>query len=485
MSSKNASEPRAGSWSLAARLTAWYAGSAFLLILAATGFLYWVLVTNLDREDDQFLADQVRYLRTLLRDKPDDFPALKKEAELEWAASQHVQVYKRILDENGRAILETPGMRGLLPAAVFPHPGAVDAEPEEGSEVELPGKRSFRVFAAQASRGRSGRPACVIQVALDRTAEEDLLAGYRWNLWLVLGFALVLSSVAGYQIARRGLRPVREMAETTRRIRSTTLYERLELRGVPAELSLLAGTFNEMLDRLEESFGRLSRFSADLAHELRNPVNNLRGEVEVALGKLRSPDEYREVLSSSLEECTRLARLIDSLLFLARAENPQIEISRDRVDVGQELEAVREFYDAAAVEAGITLTAQSPHGIVAELDRTLFQRAVGNLVANALAHTPAGGGVRMTATAAGDSVRVDVADTGGGIPRDHLPHVFDRFYRVDGARSTAPGRVGLGLAIVQSIAMLHQGRVEIASEVGRGTCASLFFPWRTTGQPKE
>jgi two-component system heavy metal sensor histidine kinase CusS len=270
---------------LAARLTAWYAGTAFLLILAVTGLLYWVLVSNLDREDDEFLADQIRYLRTLLRDKPDGFPTLKEEAELEWASSQHVQVYKRILDEDGRPILETPGMRGLLPPTLFPSPAAANAEPDVGREVELSGHRSFRVFAAEASRGHTGRPACVIQVALDRTTEEELLAGYRLSLWLVLGFALVLCAVIGFQIARRGLRPLREMAETARRIRSTTLNERLELEGLPAELSLLAGTFNEMLDRLEESFGRLSRFSADIAHELRTPVKNFRGEVEVALGR--------------------------------------------------------------------------------------------------------------------------------------------------------------------------------------------------------
>jgi two-component system heavy metal sensor histidine kinase CusS len=266
------------------------------------------------------------------------------------------------------------------------------------------------------------------------------------------------------------------MAETTRRIRSTTLNERIALAGLPAELSLLARTFNAMLDRLEESFERLSRFSADIAHELRTPVNNLRGEAEVALGKPRAPEEYREILGSSLEECGRLSRLIDSLLFLARAESPQVEICREAVDVGRELEAVRDFYDAAAADAGITLTAQAPAGIVADLDRTLFQRAIGNLVANALAHTPPGGSIRLTATADRDGARVVVADTGGGIPRENLPHVFDRFYRVDGARSTASGRVGLGLAIVKSIATLHRGSAEITSEVGRGTQVALFFP---------
>src|SRR5262249_7366571 len=154
-------------------------------------------------------------------------------------------------------------------------------------------------------------------------------------------------------------------AETTRRIRSTTLHERVELAGLPAELSVLAGTFNEMLDRLEESFTRLARFSADIAHELRTPVNNLRGEAEVALGKARAPEEYREVLGSCLEECGRLSRIIDSLLFLARAESPETQIAREWIDVGRELAVVRDFYEAAAGEAGVTLRLAAPQGIVA------------------------------------------------------------------------------------------------------------------------
>ena len=246
--------------------------------------------------------------------------------------------------------------------------------------------------------------------------------------------------------------------------------------GLPAELLALADTFNEMLDRLEESFGRLARFSTDIAHELRTPVNNLRGEVEVALGKPRGPEEYRDVLGSCLEECGRLARLIDSLLFLARAESPQAPVAREPLDVGRELATIRAFYEAAAAEAGVTLAVAAPDGVVAALDRTLFQRAVGNLVANALAHTPAGGSVTLRAAADGDRLRVEVADTGSGIAPEHLPHVFDRFYRADPARATADGRVGLGLAIVKSIAELHGGTAAVVSTPGQGTRVTLRFP---------
>src|SRR5262249_45511152 len=154
-----------------------------------------------------------------------------------------------------------------------------------------------------------------------------------------------------------------------------------------------------------------------------------------------------------------------SLLFLARAENPETQIARERVDVGRELAVVREFYEAAASESGVALRVVAPAGLVVHLDRTLFQRAVGNLVANALAHTGPPGTVTLTASRDDDGVRVEVMDTGSGIPLAHLPHVFDRFYRVDSARSNSGGHVGLGLAIVKSIATLHRGFASIQSEV--------------------
>jgi two-component system heavy metal sensor histidine kinase CusS len=201
----------------------------------------------------------------------------------------------------------------------------------------------------------------------------------------------------------------------------------------------------------------------------------------VALHRPRSPEEYREVLVSALEEYARLSRLIDSLLFLARAESSAGRIARERLDVGRELTTVRDFYEATAAEAGIALRLEAAEGIVAELDRTLLQQAVGNLVANALAHTPSGGTVTLAAARHADAVQVEVADTGAGIAPEHLPHVFDRFYRAEAARTaSATGRVGLGLALVKSIATLHGGTVTIASIRGQGTRVGLVLPCRET-----
>jgi two-component system, OmpR family, heavy metal sensor histidine kinase CusS len=232
-----------------------------------------------------------------------------------------------------------------------------------------------------------------------------------------------------------------------------------------------------MLERLEESFDRISRFSADIAHDLRTPVNNIRGEAEVALARLRTVDEYRDVLESSLEETVRLSELIGDLLFLARAESPLTELHRVNVNIGELLNSVRDYYEASATAAGISLVVNNgAEPLNAELDRSLMLRAVSNLVSNAIAHTPPGGTVTLTDTKENATIRIEVSDTGIGIPAEALPKVFDRFFRVDPSRSKNSGGTGLGLAIVQSITTLHGGKAEIASELGRGTCLTLHIP---------
>jgi two-component system heavy metal sensor histidine kinase CusS len=268
------------------------------------------------------------------------------------------------------------------------------------------------------------------------------------------------------------------MSQTASRIGSSTLYERLEQQGLPSELSDLAATFNGMLDRLENAFARLSRFSSDIAHELRTPLQNLRGEAEVVLSKERKPKEYQELLGSFLEEYQRLSNLIDRLLFLARAENPQTQIQRENLDVKKELGLLQDYYGPSAGESDIAVRVEALEGLRANLDRPLFQRAVGNLVENALKHTPAGGTVLLRSFNGDGRVRVEVSDTGEGIPLDHLPRVFDRFYRVDPSRTPNSGGAGLGLSIVKSIMDLHSGTVEIKSETGRGTRVVLTFPGR-------
>lgn len=458
--------------SLAFRLTAAYSLGGLLLLLLGTASLYFVLRTELERSTELFLADKLHVLRTMLRERPNDEDALREEIELESAARRYQQFYIRLLDEHGVPILTTPGMVEQLDLAEL----AKRTQSSPGHSISMVGRhgQAFRVSSESADVGIPPTRSDTIQIAIDISQEEDLLARYRFWFWAVLLGASVLFPLVGYGIARHGIRPVEEIAATARRITSTNLRERIRAEGYPLDLASLAGTFNEMLDRLEESFERISRFSADIAHDLRTPVNNIRGEAEVALARVRTADEYRAVLESSLEEAVRLSDLIGDLLFLARAESPLTELHRERVNVGALLTTVRDYYEASASDAGISLIAdEGAEPVIAELDRSLMLRAVSNLVSNAIAHTPHGGTVKLAATTEGDSIRIEVSDTGTGIPAEALPKVFDRFFRVDPSRSKSSGGTGMGLAIVHSIMNLHCGSAEITSQFGSGTLATL------------
>ena len=461
--------------SIAMRMTIWYVLSAFVLTFTSAGVLYIVLTRSLEQEDARVLMDNLNIVALLLRSStPQTLPA-KGIGTLTWGQLKETRTFVRVLNAQGRVLAETIGT---------------------GREVPMPGKKEHESLASARRAGRriallhqhnlyeafgegilgTGRDAApvTIQIAMVRDYEERLLQHSRDKLWLVLGGCLLLTALAGLVITRIGMRPVEAIGRVAEGIGSSNLHERISFDKLPDELVRLADAFNGMLDRLERSFGRVTQFSNDAAHELRTPVSNLRGEIEVALARARTSDEYRELLGSCLEECSRISRIVDGLLFLARAEGGG-GLHKQEVDVGGELSAVQEFYEPAATGSGITLRVISD-GTVASLDRVLFQQAVGNLVSNALQHTPSDGLVELRAQAKDRDLEVTVRDTGAGIPADRLPYVFDRFYRVDQARSGSGHSLGLGLALVKSIAERHGGRAELLSQVGCGTTATLTFP---------
>jgi two-component system heavy metal sensor histidine kinase CusS len=448
---------------LAFRLSSAYSLAGLLLVILATASLYIVLRAELDRSTELFLADKLHVLGSMLRERPDDEDALREEIELESAARRYQQFYIRLIDQHGAPIMTTPGMAEQLDLAEL----ASRTRGRPGRSIAMAGRvgQPFRVTSATVAVGTPPTHSDTVQIAIDVSQEEELLA------------TSVLFPLVGYRIARHGIRPVEEIAATARRITSTNLRERIGSEGYPSELASLAGTFNEMLERLEESFERISRFTADIAHDLRTPVNNIRGEAEVALARARTVDEYRDVLESSLEETVRLSELIGDLLFLARAESPLTELHRENVNIAGLLITVRDYYEVSATNEGISLVVHDgAEPLNAALDRSLMLRAVSNLVSNAIAHTPPGGTVTLAATSQDGSICIEVSDTGVGIPAEALPRVFDRFFRVDPSRSKISGGTGLGLAIVESILTLHGGSAEISSQLGRGTRVTLRMP---------
>jgi two-component system heavy metal sensor histidine kinase CusS len=245
------------------------------------------------------------------------------------------------------------------------------------------------------------------------------------------------------------------------------------MQEAPPELRELTGAFNAMLDRLEDGVRRLSGFSADLAHDLRTPVNALMVKTQVALSRPRGADEYRALLESNFEEYERLARLIESTLFLARADNAQLALRMEHVNVRSTLEKVVEYFSGVADEAGVTL-AVSGEAMVAA-DATLVERAVSNLISNGIRHTPPGNTIRIKARETDDAVTVDVENAGVGIPPDQIDRVFDRYFRGDASRTEGGGSAGLGLAIVRAIMSLHNGRAQVSSS-DTATTFTLVFP---------
>ncbi len=460
---------------LAFRLSAAYSLAGLTLVILATASLYIVLRMELDRSSELFLADKLHVLRTMLRERPDDEDALHEEIVLESQARRYQQFYIRLLNERGVPILTTPGMAEQLDLAELAN--RTRGRSERSIAMEGRHRQPFRVTSATVAVGTPPAHSDTVQIAIDVSQETELLARYRLWFWGILLATSVLFPLVGYRIARHGIRPVEQIAATARKITSTNLRERIMSEGYPSELASLAETFNEMLDRLEESFERISRFSADIAHDLRTPVNNIRGEAEVALARSRTADEYRDVLESSLEEAVRLSELIGDLLFLARAESPLSELHRENVNINELLTTVRDYYEASGTDAGISLVVNDgTEPLNAQLDRALILRAVSNLVSNAIGHTPPGGTVTLAAANEDAAVRIEVSDTGVGIPADALPRVFDRFFRVDPSRSKTSGSTGLGLAIVQSILALHDGSAEITSQLGCGTRVTLRMP---------
>ncbi|MHB1951663.1 MAG: heavy metal sensor histidine kinase [Acidiferrobacteraceae bacterium] len=463
------------SWSIAWRLTSLYVLLSATLLIVAALFLYWLLQDSLRHQDNSAVAEEIHVLRVILRQRPHNHTVLQQEVRWEGGSSEAPPIYERVLTPSGDILIQTQGMARIAPPSVFPPPVRVGRHPPSVAELRtLGGGQTYRLMSAWAALGNSGRPQRLLQVALDVTHSEAMLSTYRTALVLVVLVGVLASVGASLVVVRRGMTPLSDITRAARRITATQLHERLPALRFPVELHPLAEAFNEMLDRLQESFTRLSQFSADLAHELRTPINNLMGEGEVALARPRTAHEYRQVLESSLEEYSRLSRMIDNLLFLARAENQAAPIDLLPLDLKTETAAVCEFHEAVAEEQGISIHYEGSGKVHA--DPILLRRALSNLLSNALRYTPRGGHVEMISSTSPAGAEILVRDNGLGIAAEHLPRLFDRFYRVDKTRSERSEGAGLGLSIVRSIMTLHNGTVTIRSSPGEGTEVRLHFP---------
>jgi two-component system heavy metal sensor histidine kinase CusS len=356
----------------------------------------------------------------------------------------------------------------LISPDVFP--------PAQRSTSSIRNPKDYRagakLFSLVAMNEKTGGQTYTIQVAQDRSSDEQLEKRFGILLGVVLAGSILASAIIAITVTKHGLRPLGEMTRSLERIGPSHLNERVAPVGWPRELQPLATTFDAMLARLEDSFKRLSQFSADLAHELRTPIGNMLGEAQVALTRDRTPAEYRETIESTIGECERLSRIVDNLLFVARVDAAREPIARKQFDARAAVEKIAAFYQTIAEDHHIAISCRGNGQIYA--DPALFERAMGNLVDNALRFTPENGSIQIGLAQRPADFEVAVSDNGCGIATEHLPRVFDRFYRAESSRSS--DGTGLGLALVKSIVDLHGGSARIESEVGHGTIVVLVFP---------
>jgi heavy metal sensor kinase len=339
--------------------------------------------------------------------------------------------------------------------------------------------RAFRA-ATHPRRDLWGDPVVLYAQALMpldavQARERRLLA------WLVsCGVAMLAAgAVAAWSLSRQWLRSVSHLEEAARGLSTSELGKRrLFVPSDDAELSALANSFNHLLDRLEAAHTTQQRFTADASHELRTPLTVLRGEIEVALRKPRSAEEYREVLVSNKEEIERLSRLTENMLALAHVDVGDGITQRELVNVSELCSNVASRLQNLATERQITLhhedTTTEPLSVNG--DRIALERVMLNLVENAVRYSPAGENVTVRVSKSPPWIEIQVIDTGGGIAPEHLPHLFERFYRVDKARSRVHGGSGLGLSIVKALVEAHDGSVSVTSQIGHGSTFTVRLP---------
>jgi len=447
---------------LSLRLALMFALSCVLLLGGISVYLYQSLHHEIAWRDDQALAGRIERMDALIEDSQ-TVEALRRRPQLYENMLGNRDNFLWIVDDAGNTQIEINPVN--LPLPVLPrNDGAIQWRTIDRT---MPIRLAWRRI-----EDSSGNLTLIAGKLL--TERNQMLAAYRMKVWLALATGGGLAFLLGLAISHRGMRPVRDLAERAAAIDAQHLYLRLEDTSQASELRALRAALNQMLARLEAGFAQLSRFSEDLAHEMRTPLGNLMGQTQQALGRTRTVDQYQDLLASNQEEYERLARMIDNMLFLARTEQPAATVRRERIDLSELATQLCEYFDGLAEERGMKLINRARGTVDADPD--LLRRALANLLVNALRYGAPGSAVGIDSRMQGDKVEISVCNLGEPIAQDHLPHLFDRFYRCDSSRNQPGDSGGLGLAIVRSILHLHGGSVTVCSDKEETRFTMLFPP---------
>lgn len=460
---------------IGARLTVWGASITLLACLITSVILYLGLRWSLTREVDGFLEGEVYEFRAILQeeDHESELGEVEQEIRRELGSRLRGDLTFRLLDRDGRLRLSSDAKDRLPDPWDLASPASRSAGDPTYATLEASGSE-YRVASLWVNLRAAG--ACLAQAAYSLNDVNASLATFRRVCLTALLVTPALALVGGYVLARRSLRPVEEMTRAAREIEARDLGRRIPLSQSGDEIDQLAQTLNDMLARIETHVRRMEQFTADASHEFRTPLTALRTTAEVALSRPRSADELRRVLEDSLELCARLGRIAEDLLLLARADAGQDFLKRERMHLEEALRDTVDLYGPVAEEKGVSLGFSDGHSVELRADGSRLRQVFSNLLDNSIKHTPSGGRIDVSLHRINGIAEIRVVDTGAGIPAEHLPRVFDRFYRADPARSRREGGAGLGLAICRTIVQAHHGRMDIQSIPGQGTTVSIELP---------
>lgn len=433
-------------------------------VLAAAGYFFGQLSEHhFDELDRHTLHEKLEASRRLLTGLDDLEHFERVRPQLQVLLDGHSEMRGFVFDEVGTQLFPRPEQQAAEPSLLM-------LIGENEGELTLEG----RVWRGEAGYVEVGGRGLKLLVMLDVTAHKAFFHTFSGWLWAALVLCALLSGLLGWLLVRSGLRPLREVTQVAASVSAKSLRERIPDDSTPAELQQLVQAFNAMLARLEDAFVRLSNFSADIAHELRTPLSNLMTHTEVALTRGRSLEQYQDNLHSNLEELQRMSRMIDDMLFLAKADNGLIVPDAKPVALEQLCTQLLDYYQLPADERGVRFELTGAGTIQGDL--AMLRRALSNLLSNALRYTPDGELVSVTIERRAECVTLAVTNPGVTIAAEHLERLFDRFYRVDPARREgSPSNAGLGLAITRSIIQAHRGDISCRSEQG-WTTFCLQFP---------
>ncbi len=455
--------------SLRTRLTLWYTTLVAAIFILLGGAAYGLVSYNLSHDVDAALAGVARVMAEQARRGATVFPS--PEIDEAFRRFFGFSPWERFFD------ILPPGRPAPPSGAKLP----LTQKARQNAAAGIPTYETFHGLASHPVRVltypvvESGRVVNIVQVGMSLEMSDKTRRRFLLTMAAVFPIGLILAGGGGGLLARRALKPVDRMAETARRISAEHLAARIEDAGGNDELSRLARTLNEMLERLDTSFAQIRQFSADASHELQTPLTILKGEIEVALRNPRSPEEYVRVLRSALEEIDRVARLVEGLLLLARADAGVLRLDLQPLDLAGLIEDVVAQTGVLAEKNGVRLALEEIEPIPVRGDADRLRRLVLNLIDNGIKYTPPGGGVTVSLRREEGNAALRIKDTGTGIPPEEQEKIFQRFYRTSEGRARNEGS-GLGLCIARSIAAAHGGSIKIESVPGQGSTFTVLLP---------